>query len=52
MSEASEKMIKRSVILADNRYLIFYTFAPSDDVDPSPADAELRAKPERPDEEN
>ena len=30
MSKASEKMIKRKVAMPDGRYLIFYTFAPSD----------------------
>lgn len=30
MSKASEKMIKRRVIIADGRYLIFYTFTSSD----------------------
>lgn len=30
MSKAPEQMIKRQVVLADGRYLIFYTFAPAD----------------------
>jgi hypothetical protein len=28
VNKASEKMIKRQVVMADGRYLIFYTFAP------------------------
>jgi hypothetical protein len=30
MSKGFEKMIKRQVVMADGRYLIFYTFAPCD----------------------
>ena len=41
MIEVVEGMIKRRVVLADGRYLIFYTFAPSGSRVPSPlADAE------------
>jgi hypothetical protein len=53
MSKASEKMIKRQVVMADGRYLIFYTFAPfdrpasSDRADPVP-----EAKSAKPAEEN
>jgi hypothetical protein len=30
MSRASEEIKKREVVMADGRYLIFYTFAPFD----------------------
>jgi hypothetical protein len=30
MSKASEQINKRQVVMADGRYLIFYTFGPSD----------------------
>jgi len=30
MIEAPKKIIKREIVLADGRYLIFYTFAPSE----------------------
>lgn len=30
MIEAPKKMIKQQIVLADGRYLIYYTFAPAD----------------------
>jgi len=51
MNKASEQMIKRTVILADGRYLILYTVAPAESDELSYSDAEARANPERPDEE-
>ena len=53
MSKASEKMIKRQVMMADGRYLIFFTFAPSDGPASSKhADCVPQAKAAKPAEEN
>ena len=30
MIKGAKKIIKREIVLADGRYLIFYTFAPAD----------------------
>ena len=51
MIEAPEKMIKQQIVLADGRYLIFYTFVPADRLassrtaDPIP-DAKAAKSPE------
>ena len=35
MSKVLEEMNKRQIVLEDGRYMIFYTFAPSDRLGPS-----------------
>lgn len=53
MNKVSEKMIKRQVVMADGRYLIFYTFAPPDFSGSSHhVDAVPEAKAPKPVEEN
>jgi hypothetical protein len=53
MSKARETMTKRRVVLEDGRYLIFFTFAPSDPSISSRRDAaEKDAKARRSAEDN
>jgi hypothetical protein len=53
MNKASEKMIKRQAVMADGRYILFYTFAPFDRPSSSHrADPVPEAKTAKPAEEN
>ena len=52
MSKACEQITKRRVVLADGRYLIFFTCAPAEVPSPTqPADGETEPKQENPGEE-
>jgi len=53
MNKEPEEINKRQIVLEDGRYMIFYTFAPSDR--PSPVDVPFlfpENAPDQPEEEN
>lgn len=53
MSKASEQIRKRKVVMADGRYLIFYTFTPFDRAGSSETNVPIQeAKADKSDKEN
>jgi hypothetical protein len=53
MSKVLEEMKKRQIVMEDGRYMIFYTFAPKDNLGPSILAVPVpEATPDEPAEEN
>lgn len=53
MSKVLEEMNKRQIVLEDGRYMILYTFTPSDRLGPSGAAVPIpEVTPDQPEEEN